>query len=151
MDGMRAMLNANPALAADENDLGKQPLQYAISYRQEAAMDALLAAGADINAADHTGMTALHAAAMLGWQDGARWLLAHGADFNQRDQFGDLPSHIAAIYGQGGILKILSEAGDPLTEKNNAGLSPLDLARKYRKDRAAKYIEKLMASAVHAG
>lgn len=146
VEAARAMLQQNPALASAENELGKQPLQYAISYRQQDAMQALLEAGADINAADHTGMTALHAAALLGWQDGTRWLLAHGADRNQRDQFGDLPSHIAAIHGQGGIIKILFEDGDPLTGKNAAGMTPLDLARKHRKDRAAQFIEKLVAS-----
>lgn len=146
IDTARAMLQENPALAVSENELGKQPLQYAISYRQEAAMVALLEAGADINAADHTGMTALHAAALLGWQDGTRWLLEHGADRNKRDRFGDLPSHTAAIHGQGGIIKILFEDGDPLTEKNDAGMAPLDLARKHRKERAAQFIEKLIAS-----
>ncbi len=140
------MLQANPGLAADENELGKQPLQYAVSYRQIDAMEALLTAGADVNAADQTGMTALHAAALLGWQDGTRWLLAHGADRNKRDLFGDLPSHTAAIHGQGGVIKILFEAGDPLTEKNTAGMTPLDLARKHRKDRAAQFIEKLISS-----
>lgn len=142
----RAMLKANPALAADENELGKQPLQYAVSYRQVEAMEALMAAGADINAADHTGMTALHAAAYLGWQDGTRWLLAHGADRTKRDSFGDLPSHTAAIQGQGGVIKVLFEAGDPLTEKNGAGMTPLDLARKHRRERAAQFIEKLLGS-----
>lgn len=146
VEAARAMLQQNPALASAENELGKQPLQYAISYRQQDAMEALLEAGADINAADHTGMTALHAAALLGWQDGTRWLLAHGADRTKRDQFGDLPGHIAAIHGQGGIIKILFEDGDPLTEKNDAGMTPLDLARKHRKDRAAQFIEKLIAS-----
>lgn len=146
IEAARAMLQANPDLAADENELGKQPLQYAISYRQVEAMDALQSAGADLNAADHTGMTALHAAALLGWQDGTRWLLAHGADRNKRDHFGDLPSHTAAIHGQGGILKILFEDGDSLTEKDDAGMTPLDLARKHRKDRAAQFIEKLIAS-----
>lgn len=139
----RAMLQESPDLASAENELGKQPLHYAVSYRQQDAMEALLEAGAEINAADHTGMTALHAAALLGWQDGTRWLLAHGADRNKRDQFGDLPSHIAAIHGQGGIIKILFEDGDTLTEKNTAGKTPLDLARKHRKDRAAQFIEKL--------
>jgi len=146
LEAARAMLQQNPDLVSAENELGKQPLQYAISYRQQDAMEALLEAGADINAADHTGMTALHAAALVGWQDGTRWLLAHGADRNKRDRFGDLPSHIAAIHGQGGIIKILFEDGDPLNEKNSAGMSPLDLARKHRKDRAAHFIEKLIAS-----
>jgi ankyrin repeat protein len=145
VEAARAMLQENPDLAAAENELGKQPLQYAVSYRQQDAMEALLEAGGDVNAADHTGMTALHAAALLGWQDGTRWLLAHGADRNKADHFGDLPSHIAAIHGQGGIIKILFEDGDPLTQKNTAGKTPLDLARKHRKERAAQFIEKLIA------
>ena len=146
LEQVRLMLEKNPALVADTNELGKQPLHYAALYRQEAAMEALLAAGADINAPDNTGMTPLHTAAMMGWQEGTRWLLEHGADYRQADRFGDLPSHTAAIYGQGGTIKVLFDYGDSLTATNHAGRTPLDLARKHRKDRAARYIEKLLGA-----
>lgn len=139
-----AMIRTDPSRVSDTNELGKQPLQYAVSFRNRAAMDLLVDAGADVNAADGTGLTALHVAAMLGLQEEAQWLLDHGADMHQPDHFGDLPSHTAAIYGQGGVIKVLRDAGDPLTGENKAGLTPLDLAQKHRKDRAARYIEKLM-------
>mgnify|MGYP003642475003 CR=1 FL=1 len=137
------MLADNPELAQSVNELGKQPLQYAVYYNQPEAMDLLLEAGADLNAADNTGMTALHVAALLG-RRATLWLLEHGADRTQKDDFGDLPSHSAAMggaEGQIGPLSALFKAGDSLTEKNAAGLTPYDVAVKYRKKRAAEFIK----------
>lgn len=140
---VRALLEEDPARVADVNELGKQPLQYAAMYKQLDAMEALVAAGADVNAADGTGMTALQMAVFKGWEEGVVWLIEHGADLEQRDQFGDLSSHTAAIWGQGGMIGLLAERGVSLTAKNNAGLTPLDLARKYRHGRTAQRIAML--------
>lgn len=139
-----AMLSDNPELAASENELGKQPLQYAVYYNQEEALPLLRDAGADLNAADKTGMTALHVAARFG-RKATLWLLNEGADFRQPDVFGDLPSHTAAIYGQDRVLTALFRAGDSLDVKNKAGLTPAALARKYRHPDTAAHIERLIA------
>lgn len=143
LDRARAMLEENPALVSDTNELGKQPLQYAVMYRQLDAMEALVAAGADVNAADNTGMTALHAAVVYSWNEGVEWLLDHGANPEQTDQFGDLASHTAAIFGRGSVLGILADRGVSLTEKNKAGLTPLELARKHRWEKTAARLEML--------
>lgn len=146
IDRLRTMLQENPALVSDTNELGKQPLQYAVSFGHVDAMEALVAAGADVNAEDKTGMTALHAAAVTGRREEARWLLDHGADLHIRDKFGNMPSHTAAIHNQGGVIEVLFKHGDPLTEKNNAGMTPLDLAKKHRNEKSARFIEKLIGS-----
>ena len=108
-------------------------------------MALLMEKGADINAADYTGMTPLHVAAMAGRRDEARLLLKHGADLTRRDRFGDTPIHTAAVFGQGGMVKLLLDHGADLDALNNEGNSPLDLARNNRRDRAARYIEELRA------
>jgi ankyrin repeat protein len=143
MDLAAAMLEEDPQRAASENELGKQPLQYAVYYNQPEALELLKAAGADLNAADGTGMTALHVAARFG-RKATLWLLANGADLHQPDVFGDLPSHTAAIYGQQRVIKALHQAGDPLTTVNKAGLTPAALARKYRQGETAAFIESLL-------
>ena len=148
MERAKSMLIAHPALAHSVNELGKQPMHYAVFYKQDNALDMLLEAGADVNAADNTGMTALHTAAWMGRKE-TLWLLAHGADLTQRDVFGDRPSHTAAIHDQVGVLRALFKAGDTLTERNNAGLTPLELAKKYRSARAVERIQKLLGVYEH--
>ena len=137
------MLDEAPALAHSTNELGKHPMHYAVYYKQDEALGLLLDAGADVNASDKTGMTPLHVAAMMG-RKATLWLLANGADLKQPDVFGDLPSHTAAMYGQVRVLSALSKNGDMLTAKNNAGLTPLEIARLHRKEDAVAHIEKLL-------
>ena len=53
-----------------------------------AALDALLAKGADLNAADRHGVTPLMAAAAVGSVDAMQRLLDHGAKVDARNEFG---------------------------------------------------------------
>ena len=65
---------------------------------QEQAIDAvktLLAAGADINAKDNNGQTALYGAATWGWNDLVKTLAANKADLNVKDARGHTAADVA--------------------------------------------------------
>jgi hypothetical protein len=63
------------------------------------SMKALLASGLSPNTQDKFGRTALHAAALLGQQELARYLLSKGADVNARDRDGRTPLMVSASAG----------------------------------------------------
>ena len=64
----------------------------------------LLAAGAKVDAADASGQTALHWAAVRGSLVAAEELLGAGADFERADERGYRPVHVAAQHGQARFL-----------------------------------------------
>jgi len=144
VDGMRALIAADPDSVHATDKLGKTPLHFAVTFKQLDTMAVLLEADAEIEARDVTGMTPLHVAAMLGRRDAAAWLVDRGADAGAVDDFGDTPIHTAALFGQGGIIADLSRRGASLTQPNAAGKTPIDLARAQRRDRVVAYLQKLL-------
>ena len=125
---MRLMLDHG----ADPNAKGFQgetPLMRAVGFT--AGVKLLLARGADIDAIDAKGNTALiHAAT-----DGARLstvklLLKAGADTNVANENGDTALHAAADFEDGvpHTTKILLENGANVRAVNKKGETPLDLA-----------------------
>ncbi|KAL0636358.1 Ankyrin repeat and SOCS box protein 6 [Maublancomyces gigas] len=82
-------------------------------------------AGADIQARDELGHTALHLA-VLCWRGAVRLLLRHGADVNARDEAGNTPLHLAALRGAC-VDELLAEGADPAV-KNHKRLVPACLA-----------------------
>ncbi len=91
---------------------------------------AALRGGADPDARDRTGNTALHLAAS-GADDPAvlEALVAAGADAGARDDFGDTPLHLAARYGADpAALAVLIAAGADPGARGESGATPLHWA-----------------------
>ena len=75
--------------------MNKPAIVYAAGQGSAAAIDALLAAGIDVNAAYEHGLTALMWAAGQGQGDAVRLLLARGAKRDLRDDRGLTAAEIA--------------------------------------------------------
>ena len=70
-----------------------------------------LANGADINAKDVDGRTALHWAAWYGYTEAVKLLLAVGADVNAKDDLGRTALHWAAWHGCTEVVALLKAHG----------------------------------------
>jgi len=121
------------------------------------AMIQALDGGADVNAADEFGRTALHVAAKGKSTEVIKLLLSRGADVNRQDKDGRTPLHLAYAYAIDLLLEAkadwkivdkdgnsplhtaaemtgnrevyrLLKAGVPVNVKNAAGLTPLHFA-----------------------
>jgi len=127
------------------NRRGAEPLHYAADTNtwnpaaQRDTIECLLAAGADPNALDKSGVAALHRAVRTRGSDAVRALLAGGADVRARNGSGSTPLHLAVQdTGRGGagserarseqekIIALLLDAGARPTDKNSSGISVRD-------------------------
>lgn len=141
--GVEAMIHEDASLLEARNALGKTPLHYAVTQDQPQTAVLLLDLGADVNAQDGTGMTPLHLAAVFGYTEVAGLLFAKGASVAMADDFGDTPLHSAAMHGRLPMIERLMDWGGDRTIRNNEGLTPAALARKYGHDDAAALIEEI--------
>ena len=94
-----------------------------------AGIRTLLAAGADVDAADASGFTPLHLAAVEGHADVATALLAAGAYIEAETEHGFTPLHYAAFRGQVDVVTALLAAGAYPEAEAEGGVTPLHLAR----------------------
>ena len=90
----------------------------------------LLRHGADVNAAQGDGMTALHWAAQRGHHKLGEILIYAGANVAARTRIGHYtPLHLAARGGRVGMVKLLLRVGsDPNAATTNSGAMPIHLA-----------------------
>lgn len=95
-----------------------------------AEVETLLRSGADVNAAQGDGMTALHWAAELGHAGLAETLIAAGAYLDAVTRLGDFTAlHVAARAGQGTVVRVLADAGaDVSARTSTGGVTPLHYA-----------------------
>jgi len=90
---------------------------------------ALIKQGADVNATQGDGVTALHWAARQGDADLVAALVAAGAKARVETRFGAYtPLHLAAERGSAPIVKALVSAGATVDAKTSTGATPLMLA-----------------------
>jgi ankyrin repeat protein len=97
------------------------------------ALEALLDAGADVDAPDEHGQTALMNASRDGHTAMVRLLVARGADLNHTAKFNLSALMLAVINARDAIVGILTDAGADQTIKGTgapgfAGKTALDLA-----------------------
>ena len=83
-----------------------------------AVIQALLDGGADVNAKDGEGNTALTWAANEGKVDAAKALIAGGAEVNIQNKSGTTPLTRALLYKRDAVAEVLRQAGatDPRRE-----------------------------------
>jgi ankyrin repeat protein len=94
--------------AAARNAVRVAPVHAAAAVRDSATMRLLLDSGADVNARQQSGYTALHTAAQLGDADLLELLLGRGADPRAKSDDGKTPSDLAASQGHSEIVKRLT-------------------------------------------
>jgi len=88
----------------------------AAEEKDQSAITSLIEAGADVNAAQVDGMTALHWAVYHDNTETARRLLQAGADVQAKNRYGVTPLSLASTNGNAEIVELLLENGaDPNT------------------------------------
>ncbi len=108
---------------------GVSPIADAAMQADVAAVRALIGQGADVNAAEGDGMTALHWAAERGSQELATVLLRAGADPRAETRIGrHTPLHVAAKNGNPAVVRLLVDAGADVRALTTTGAAPLHFA-----------------------
>lgn len=106
-------------------------------------LEQLLAAGADVNAPQADGATALHWAAYRDDVASVRRLLAAGADATAQNRAGATPLALASIAGNAEMIRLLLEAGADANARSPNGETPLMIAARTG---AVAALETLLAS-----
>lgn len=108
----------------------ESPVADAAMRGDQGSVRSLLQQGADVNAAQGDGMTALHWAAERGDLEMARMLIYAGAGLEAVTRMAEYtPLHLASRAGHGGVARALLEAGsDPAAPTASGGATPLHLA-----------------------
>ena len=97
-----------------------------------AAAALLLDRGADIEARDNEGGTALHQLLYAGYVHSPptiALLLSRGADVEARNNIGETPLLMAVVNSDWNVVKLLLEAGADVSVKSPDGATPCELAR----------------------
>lgn len=111
-----------------------RPLIEAAKRGDVEAVRSLLDGGADPNAAQGDGLTALHLAAQEGHIEIVGLLIGAGAEVEAKTRIGDYtPLHLASGGGHASVARSLLEAGaDPGAMTTTTGVTPLHLAARAR-------------------
>ncbi len=124
------LLSQDSSLAAGYSSDGWTALHLAAFFGSGSAAQALIAAGANVNARSRNAMqnTSLHAAAAGKSLELVRLLLANRADVNAIQEGGWTALHAAAQNGDTEMALLLISLGARVKAAANNGQTPLDLA-----------------------
>ncbi len=114
-----------PVAAVADTPDRNQPLQASLSGNlDEAIVRALVAHGADVNAAGASGVTALHSAAARGSETMVRFLLEHGARANATLGDGRTPADLADERGHAAVRDLLRAVAGGSAESARQAWAP---------------------------
>lgn len=129
-----AALLQRPGVDPNADRADTTPLMFAVRKGREDCVAPLLAAGAEVNAANAFGWTPLMEATRSGHPGIVRLLLAAGADAAWAAPTGDSAAHVASRSiqnerpGAAECVALLASHGASLTRTNRARQTPLDAA-----------------------
>jgi len=119
---------ADPNVRGGTSELHATPLIFAASSGSAAIVELLLSRGADIEAIDSHGATAIDDAAGADKLKMVALLAGAGANVNTRGGDGNTPLHFAAWNGHGDVVRLLLALGADPAARNNAGQTPVAMA-----------------------
>jgi len=143
---LAALLDAQPELAQSFSGDGWTPLHLAAAFGTPAAVSALLAAGAQVDAVSRNPQQnqPLHAALALGKNaETVRLLLDHGAQANAAQAGGFTAMFSAAIANRRDLAEILLAHGADPHQKNDQGKTAAEFARERGHAELAAWLESL--------
>jgi len=125
----------------------RTPLITAVMLNEEKLVEVLLENGADVDAFETQGKTALHMAVMLGSTAMIEMLLERGTDINAVHRRMDAPPDLQdflsvtplqlAVLENPQLVEFLLKHGADVNGRNLAGITPLEMATRFRKQEAA--------------
>jgi ankyrin repeat protein len=129
-DLVRADLARDPALAGAWTQDGYTALHYAAFFGGADAAEALIGAGADLEAVSRNrmGVRPLNSAAAGGHGDVSRLLVERGADVNAAQEQGFTPLHAAAQNGDADLVAVFLAAGADKDARLDDGRTAADVA-----------------------
>jgi hypothetical protein len=142
LDEFRDLLAENPKAGDARDWRGDSAVHVAARLQRPGFVEALVGAGADVNAADRYGRTPLHIAAIAGDAETASLLLSRGAEAEAISGLGTSPLHDAVSGGHDAVVSVLLAHGaDPHARRGWDGLSALEIAKKQGFTRIAGLLE----------
>lgn len=132
------VLLSRPELDPNCRGLNQRPALLAYVWRDnKERVEKLVAHGADVNAQDADGDTALHGAAQTGNVEIIRLLLDKGASLNLKNKQGGTPLMWAAVYGNDDAARLLLSRGADAVLKDNDGITAAEWAVRNKRENVA--------------
>lgn len=142
-DRVRTLIEADPALVNSYAPDGFTPLSLAVFFGHPETVDALLAAGAEVNAASRETMklTPLGSAMATAQNEIARTLIQHGANVNAKGASDLTPLHTAAARGNIEAATLLLEHGADIDATTTDGKKPVAYAEERNQPQMVEFLK----------
>ncbi|WP_404482894.1 ankyrin repeat domain-containing protein [Novosphingobium sp. BL-52-GroH] len=124
-----ALMKSSQIVNSKNVTTGETALHIVTARRDLTWLSYLIAKGANVNAADDRGRTALELAVNLGWREGAALLLDQKAFPDTSNDAGETPLIFAVHRKDAQMMKALLESGANPDRADNSGRSARDYAK----------------------